>query len=58
MSERSPAYVVNNVYHVDFGRGRFILRPERIGYNNQPFPLAQVIPIYKGSRPEDTKNDG
>jgi hypothetical protein len=57
MSERSPAYVVNNVYHVDFGNEKFHMRPERMTYNNQLFPLAQVIAINRGSRPENTKRD-
>jgi len=57
MSERAPAYVVNNIYCLDFGHRGFILRPEPMTYNNQPPPSAQVIAINIGSRPEDTKRD-
>jgi len=57
MSERPTAYVARNVYYIDFGHGKCILRPERTPYNNQAFPLAEVIPINKCSKQGDMKKN-
>jgi len=45
MSERPATYIVKNVYHVDFGHGAFILRPQSVIYNNRVLARAKVIPI-------------